>query len=46
MKFGVKVGMVGLIEECCVGIDFLKEYFSYIYIEREGMFLKVCSWFY
>ena len=45
VKLGVKAGMVGSIEECRAGIDSLKEYFSHIYTEREGMFLKACSWF-
>lgn len=45
VKLGVKAGMVGSIEECRAGIDSLKEYFSHIYTEREGMFLTACSWF-
>ena len=45
VKLGVTTGMIGSIEECRAGIDSLKEYFSHIYIEKEGMSLLARNWF-
>lgn len=40
MEFGVKFGMVGLVEECWVGLDFIKGYYSYIVISFIGNVLR------
>ncbi|PFX31789.1 uncharacterized protein LOC111321704 [Stylophora pistillata] len=37
VKLGVTTGMIGSIEECRAGIDSLKEHFSHIYIQKEGV---------
>lgn len=41
VELGVKIGMVGLIEECWGGLDFFKGVFSYIVFSKEGMFFEV-----